>query len=274
MSVKIKDRPPEKTRERRKAPLWWRITRGTVRGTATVARIAYLETRYTYGVTKTKARARYKAWKTERKFTVNDAPEFDEVPRKRRRLGRTQYLCMTCGRKYKSVRGLNKHFESVHASEPLPRDHAGPVRVIGRDGTAKVWVSPPRTRSTTTTSSTRSANPMNSTIAQTLRAAWARMAEARPTKLSEIRDDMVGLEQVLGGSAGEAILAYRAHLVRNLHFDPVTVQGLVKANQHLEDAGKAFSAVIAIIEEAYAADIVAAKRSKGGAAPSTSTLAS
>lgn len=272
MSVKIKDTPGG-TRERRKAPLWWRIARGTIRGTATVARIAYLETRFTYGITKTRAKAHYKAWKAERNFTVNDAPEVDEVPRRRRRWGRTQYLCMTCSRKYKSVRGLNKHFESVHAREPLPRDHVAPMKVINRDGTTRVRVSPPRTRPATITTSTRSANPMDSTIARTLKAAWARMAEARPTKLSEIRDDMIGLEQVLGGAAGEAILAYRAHLIR-LDFDPLALRNLPKAISLLEEASKEFSATIALIEEAYAADIIAARKRKGGAAPSASTLAS
>lgn len=263
-----------KNEERPKAPLWWRIARGTVRGTATVARIVYIESRYTYGVAKTRTRARYKAWKAERNFTVDDMPEIDEVPRKRRRLGRTQYVCMACSRKYRSAHGLNKHYGNVHANEQPQQ--ASQTKIKGFSAiTNKVRVTGRRDRSTRpaiTPSSTRSANPMNSVIAQALKAAWARLAEHRPYLLSEIRDDMVGLEQVLGGSAGEAIDAYRAHLVRNVGFNPDTVRKLNKVKALLEEAGKEASGVIAAIEDFYAADIAAARKRKGGTQPSDRTL--
>jgi hypothetical protein len=266
--------------EQRKAslPLWFRVLRGTVRGTGKVAQVVYVEARYTYGVTKTRTRAHYRAWKAERNFTADDLPEVDEVPNRRRRLGRAQYHCFACRRKYKSAYGLNKHFESIHSLEPKPGAAPAPQSVTGTDGTGKVWVRPRRpdgqqpTR--TTTSSTRSANPMESRIAQAMKTAWAAMAGSRPNRLSEIRDDMVGLEQTLGGFAREAVLEYRAHLIRNKGFNPITVQRLIAACDQLEEAGKSFSAVIAAIDEYYADDIAAAKKRKGDMRPSDETLAS
>lgn len=266
--------PEEKQHD--KPPLWWRIARGTAVGTVKVARVAYIEGRYVYGVTKTRTQLRYRRWKAERNFTADDMPEIDEVPSKRRRLMRAQYLCMACTRKFSSPYGLNKHFQNVHASEKKRRPPE-PQKILGRDGTEKVLVRIPQARSArtsgTTTTAVRSTSSM-STIAQALKTAWARMAEARPYKLSEIRADMVGLEQVFGGFAAEAIRQYRAHLIRNVGFDPITVQRLVKATGQLEEAGKSFSAVIAAIDEYYAADIKAAKQRQGGMQPSDSTLTS
>lgn len=266
-------------KDQAESPWWWRFARGTVRGTATAAKVAYLEGRFVYGVTKTKTKMRYRRWKAERNFTADDMPEFDEVPRKRRRLLRTQYLCFACSRKFSSARGLNKHFQNVHAAEPVRsrRQAPEPVRILGRDGTEKVRIRLLRPRSAQTqtpTTNARSTSPMNSTIAQALKAAWARMSEARPTKLSEIRADMVGLEQVLGGQAAESINAYRAHLIRNVGFNPITVQRLMKAAEQLEEAGKSFSAVIAAIDGYYAADIAAARKRKGEVRPSDNTLTS
>lgn len=260
--------------ERRKAPLWWRALRGTVRGTGIVAKAIYIETRFTYGVTKTRTRAHYQAWKAERNFTADDMPEIDEIPRKRRRLGRAQYICFSCNRKYRSAYGLNKHFTSVHGSEPIRVKQREPDRIRGFRATGgKIRVQPAYTAPPITkTTAARSANPMNSDIAQAMKNAWARMAEARPQLLSQIRDDMVGMEQALGGHAAQAITEYRGHLVRNLSFDPVTVQKLLKAMKLLEEASKEFSGVIAMIEDVYAADIVAARKRKGKQAPSDSTL--
>jgi hypothetical protein len=264
-----------------KPPLWWRVARGTVRGTLKVAKITYVEGRFVYGVTKTKTQARYRRWKVERNFSRDETPEVDEVPRKRRRLFRAQYLCFACNRKFSTPYGLNKHFQNVHAAESKrPRNRAPEqVKFLDRNGRERTLVRLVRPATTTTaprrtsTTSTRSANPMNSSIAMALRAAWATMRESRPMKLSEIRDDMVGLEQILGAHAAEAISAYRAHLVRNVGFNPITVQRLVKAIDQLEEAGKSFSAVIAAIDEYYADDIAAAKKRKGGERPSDQTLA-
>lgn len=257
---------------KRKAPLWWRFVRGTVRGTATMVRIVYIEGRYTYGVTKTRTRARYKAWQAERNFSVDDQPELDEVPSGRRMLLRTKYLCFTCGRKYRSAKGLNTHFLNAHSGP----DVRPTGRVRGFHATGKVRVANPGAPiiPVFVPRATRSGNPMNSTIAQRLKAAWAHMAEARRYKLSEIRDDMLGLEQVLGGHAVEAINEYRAHLVRNVGFNPITVQRLVKATEALEEAGKSCSAVIAAIDDYYADDIAAARKRKGGERPSDETLSS
>lgn len=261
--------------QQHKLPLWWRIMRGTVRGTGRLAHIVYVEGRYTYGVTRTRTQARYRAWKAERTFSADDQPETDEVPIKRRRRFRAQYLCFACGRKYISAYGLNKHYQQVHANELSPAQRLEPGKIRGFHATGKVRVRPPRTPSTNKTATrTRSANPMDSSIARALKAAWGHMSEARPRKLSEIRNDMVGLEQVLGGHAGEAIDNYRAHLIRNVGFDPVTVQQLMRAKATLEEAGKAFSAVIATIDDVYAADIAAARKRKGGMRPSDETLTS
>lgn len=257
-----------------KAPLWWRVARGTARGTGIVARIIYIESRYTYGIAKTRTRARYKAWQAERNFTADDQPEFDEVPRKRRRAGRTQYLCLSCGRKYKSAAGLNAHYRNVHSAERAGSGQP-PNKIRGTHATGKVRVQPSQAaspRAGKTTPNMRSANPMNSSIAQALKAAWARMAEARPTLLSEIRDDMVGLEQALGGHASEAIDQYRMHLIRD-GFNPAAVRNLARAKEKLEEAGREFSGVIAKIEEEYAAEIAAARRRKGTTRPSDNTLA-
>lgn len=261
--------------ERKRAPLWWRVARGTIRGTATVARITYIEGRYTYGVTKTRTQARYQAWKARRTFAVDDQPELDEIPHGRRRLLRPQYVCLVCSRKYGTTRGLNTHFTTVHGHETPRVQNQSPARVRGFTSTSRnrrhpSYPAPPPTPA----KNTRSANPMNSTIAQALRAAWGRMAEARPYKLSEIRDDMVGLEQVLGGSACEAVEAYRNHLVRNVKFNPVTVRHLNQVKDLLEEAGKVASAVIATIESDYAAEIAAARKRAGGVQPSDKTLSS
>lgn len=251
--------------------------RGTWRGTLTVARVVNEEARITYGRTKSRVKKTYRAWKRERNFTADDMPEEDEIPAKRRRLGRTQFLCLVCGRKYRSAYGLNQHFRRVHDGKERPPPSARP-RILGGGNLQKVRVRPTANRSTQAApkkkSSQRSANPVNSTIAQALKAAWSRMAEARPYKLSEIRDDMVGLEQALGGFAAEGIAQYRAHLIRNVGFNPITVQRLVKATEQLEEAGQSFSAVIAAIDEYYADDIAAAKKRKGGERPSDSTLTS
>lgn len=270
MTVKTKNMAAP---QRSKAPLWWRVIRGTVRGTGKVAHIVYVETRFAYGVTKTRTRARYRAWKAERTFTADDQPEIDEVPIKRRRRFRTQYLCFACNRKYRSAYGLNKHHQQVHANEPKLAQQPEPMKIRGHHATGKVRVRPPAASGTNkTTTKTRSANPMDSVIARALKTAWGHMSEARPRKLSEIRNDMVGLEQALTAYAGEAINEYRAHLVRNVGFDPVTVQRLTTAIAQLEEAGKSFSAVIATIDEVYAADIAAARKRKGGMRPSDETL--
>lgn len=259
------------------ARLWWRIVRGTWRGTRVLFRNIWIDTRFTYGKTKTRLQAEFKAWKAERQFKPDeiDFIGVDEVPRRRRRLFRAQYVCFACNRKFKSSYGLNKHFTGSHGAEPLPknRDHAV---VVGRGGTSKVWFRPSRSSSNTTARTTtiaRSANPMNSAAAQALKAAWGRLRESKPTKLSEIRDDMIGLEQAMGAYATEAIEEYRAHLIRNLNVDPYTVRNLQEAARQLEEAGRAFSAVIAVIEEFYAADIVAARQRLNGARPADSTLA-
>lgn len=259
------------------APLWWRIARGTVRGTATVCRIAYIEGRYTYGVARTRMRKHVREWKAERSFSADDRPEIDEVPMRRRRLFRAQYHCFACKRKYASAYGLNKHFSTVHGSEPVRfADRDKEIKIIGRDGTSKVRVRPapsrpPRGRTTTT--NTRSTT-VDSVIAQAIRTAWAHMQEARPKKLSEIRADMVGLEQALAGHGVEAVAQYRAWLIGGVHFDPVTVQGLKAASEALEEAGRAFSKVIATIDEVYAKEIAAALKAKGGQQPSANTLGS
>lgn len=261
------------------ARLWWRIIRGTWRGTRVLCRNAYIDGRVFYGQTKTKIKAHYKAWKQERDFKPSEIEfvEVDEVPRRRRRLFRAQYMCSACSRKFSSAYGLNKHFSGSHAFEPLPKERGKTTKVTGRDGTEKVRVRVKTARAATTGKNTTtyagSATPMNSAAAQALKAAWGRLKESKPTKLSEIRDDMIGVEQALGGYAGEAIEEYRAHLIR-LGFDPVTVQNLLKAVAQLEEVGKRFSAVIAIIEEAYAKDIAAAKARKGNTRPSDDTLTS
>jgi len=263
------------------ARLWWRIVRGTWRGTCVLARNAYIDGRVFYGQAKTRAQVSYRRWQREREFSPEEinSVEVDEVPRRRRRLFRAQYLCFACSRKYSSAYGLNKHFGAVHGTETLPKDRpaSGTTIIRGRGATRRVRVRPRRAATTTaapTTTSTRSANPMNSEAAQALKAAWGKLKEARPKKLSEIRDDMIGVEQAMGAYATEAIEEYRNHLVRNLGFDPVTVQNLSRAAQLGEEMGKHFSAVIAVIEEVYAADIAAAKRRAGGARPSDSTLTS
>jgi hypothetical protein len=273
--VTVSIRKPDS--EKRRAPLWWRVVRGTVRGTATVIRIVYIESRYTYGVTKTRTRAHYKRWQAERNFTAYDIPEFDEVPRKRRRLMRAQYLCFACNRKYRSATGLNKHFKDVHGSEPYRRP-AAPSKILGGKVAGKTRARPstsqppqPRPHKPATT---RNGNPMSSKIALALKVAWGHMREARPYRLSEIRDDMVGIEQALAAIANESINEYRAHLVRNVGFNPITVQRLAKGAEAIAEAGKHFTAVIAAIDEYYAEDIAAAKKRKGGERPSDETLIS
>jgi len=272
MSVVVKSTK----REQGNARLWWRIVRGTWRGTRVLVRNVSLDLRFAYGKQKTRLQAEFEKWKAEREFSPEEIEsyEVDEVPRRRRRKFRAQYVCLSCTRKFASAYGLNKHFTAVHGAEVAPKQRDAAI-ILGRGNTPKIRarLTRPSSPSTTTRTTRRSANPVNSAAAQALKAAWGRLRESKPTTLSEIRDDMIGVEQAMGGYAAEAIEEYRAYLIRSLNVDPYTVRKLQEASKQLEEAGRTFSAVIATIEEFYASDIVAARQRLNGNRPADSTLA-
>jgi hypothetical protein len=256
--------------------LIWRMVRGTVWGTVDLAKLIWIEGRFRAGVLVTRSRMAVKRYRASRRFADGVEPDPDEIPG--RRWSPTRYSCLDCGRAWKTPEAAGAHFERVHAGK-LVRDVADRAgdRLFVRPRGRKVKVTgirrpPNRTPDTRSVWTQIGVKAMESGIALRMKQAWQEFRDAKPRFLSEIRNDLLGLEQVLGIDAEGAIMAYRMHLIR-MGFDVAILQNLVRATEGLAEAAARFSSAVGVIDEALAADIAAAKAQKNGAKPSVDVLA-
>lgn len=254
---------------------FWRLVRGTLWGTVDLVKASYVEARFHGGRIITKTRMAFKRYRAERRFGADDTPDPDEIPAKK--WAPVRYTCGTCGRTWKSANGFNAHFATVHLAEVPDASGEKPgTPVFGRrpHGKRKTRGRRPPTATVDKRSAWKRIGErgMSDGIAQKLKNAWAEISGAKPRRLSQIREDLLGLEQVHGRVSGEAIDAYRHHLIR-IGFDPAILQNLVRAKAALELAAGHFSGTIAVIEEAMAGDIAAAKARAAGTKPADSVLA-
>lgn len=252
----------------------WRLVRGTVWGTVDLVKMIPNEIRYHGGIWYTRAEMAAKRYRANRRFGADESPDPDEIPG--RKWSTVRYTCVQCRRSWKTAAAINAHFKAVHQweREPDPENRAG-TPVFGRrpHGKRKAKGARPRTAAVDKrTAWTRiGQRAMENGLAAKLKAAWSDIAKSRPRKLSQIKEDLLALEQVYGSVANESINAYRRHLIR-LGFDPADVQNLTRAAAAAEDMARYFSSTIAVIEENLAEDIAAAKARASGTKPDDSVL--
>lgn len=259
--------------------LFWRILRGTIWGTVDVVKAAYIECRFYGGTWYHKGRLAVRRYRNTWRFPDGADPDPDEIPT--RHWSRIRFTCAACGRSWKTPDGLNDHFTKVHGWERPkdPETKAGtPVRNRRPHGKRKVKGAPPRRRPATAAVDKRTiwnqigVKAMESGFLQAMKNAWVAFGTTSSRKLSQIREDLLGIEQTLGAIAGENVDNYRRRLI-HMGFDPAYVQNLTRAKGALEDAARYFSATIAVIEEEMAEDIKAAKARQAGVKPADSILA-
>lgn len=259
--------------------LFWRIVRGTVWGTADLGKIIYIECRFRGGVWFNRGKLALKRYRSSWRFPGGFEPDPDEIPT--RHWSRVRFTCAACGRSWKTADGLNAHFTRVHGWERPkdPDNRAGsPVRNRKPTGKRRVKGAPKRRPPTATVDKRRNfwneigARAMDNGFLAAMKNAWIAFGTSKARSLSAIREDLLGLEQVMGGIATENIDNYRRKLI-HMGFDPAYVQNLTRAKAAVEEAARHFSATIAVIEDELAEDIKAAKARQAGARPADSVLA-
>lgn len=267
---------------------YWRLLRGTMAGTFEVAKTIAVEARFTYGVLSTKAKTAVAHYRAERQWSMDDQPDEYEMPWKSttpvwKRATGASYQCLSCRRKWTSAKALIDHQERVHGHESpaWEEEHARAARKVRRGATTKQKVRGRRARATeaavntaATTNGVRKMITVETSAIIQLKVGWGTFGDARPTKLSQIRADMLGMEQVFGATAAESIGNYRRRLIA-IGFDPALLMHLQGAERAAEEMARRFSATIATIEEELAKDIAAAKaRGKDvGSKPDDAVLA-
>lgn len=259
--------------------LVWRALRGTIWGTVDLVKAAVNEAMYRKGVLVTKARMAWQRYKAARSFPEDFEPDPDEIPGAK--WAPVRFTCLDCKRSWSTAKAFNDHFERMHRATRQQQDpdiRAGARMFTGRPhGKAKVRggaqkrppTAAPDKRSVWTKIGVKA---MDSGAAQVLARAWREWGDSRPRGLSTIREHLLGMEQVHGTVAPDAIKAFKMHLVR-LGFDPALLQNLARAEDEMAAAAARFSATVAVIEEALAVEIAAAKAAKSGSKPSQDVLA-
>jgi hypothetical protein len=271
------------------AKFYWRLLRGTAVGTFEVAKAVAIEARFTYGVMSTKAKTAVAHYRAERKWSMDDQPDKAEVPWKRRtpvwkRATGATFLCLSCRRKWTSAAALNDHQDRVHGQESPAWEeaHARASRAVRRGATTKRRMRGARPAAVPAAASAAAVQEAKTRIGAkavsdnaalaTMRQGWAQFGDSRPQTLSQIRADMLGMEQVLGAFAAEAIVNYRRRLLA-MGFDPALLMNLGRAENGVHELARNFSGTIAVIDEALKDDIAAAKKAQGKAKPSVDVLA-
>ncbi|NUT90883.1 MAG: hypothetical protein HOY78_02520 [Saccharothrix sp.] len=256
---------------------FWRLARGSIWMVVESVEAAYINVRFYYGVWSNRARMRVRRYRAERRFAEGDRPDPDEIPGKK--WSPVRFTCADCRRSWRTPQGINEHYRRVHG--PSPRvgdpDNAAGTPVFGRRPHGKARTRgrrrPPTAAVDRRTAWTRiGVKAMEDGLAAKLKSVWQEIGQVKPRKLSQIRSDLLALEQVHGVVASEAVDAYRMHLIR-LGFDPALLQNLTRARAALEEAAKFFTATVAVIEAELAEDIALAKAQVNGSRPSAETLA-
>lgn len=271
------------------AKFYWRLLRGTMAGTVEVAKAVAIEARFTYGVLSTRAKTAVAHYRAERKWSMDDQPDANEVPWKRKtpvwqRATGASFLCLSCRRKWTSAKALMDHQERVHGQEsPAWEDaHARASREVRRGATTKRKVRGARPAAVPAVAQAAAVQEAKTRIGvkavddnaalAALRHGWDLLGDSRPQTLSQIRADMLGMEQVMGAFAAAAIVHYRRRLIA-MGFDPAMLMNLSRAESGAHTLARNFSGTIAVIDEALKADIEAAKKAKGQAKPAPEVLA-
>jgi hypothetical protein len=256
-----------------------RVLAGTAKGTI---KIVFLRGPVAIG----RGVHRLAGWTKEQRqrehFEDGYRPEFDEVPENTRRPG--AHLCGGCGKRFKTTEGLGRHFLQAHADEaPEPKKHErhlAPVLDMHATGRhrGKVAVRPGSTatrgRHRPAKSRTHVENLIKANRAkldkigaravsdideiQALKAAFDAFSMIQTGGLSRMTETAVGMEQVFGGAAADAVNNYRLKLIA-LGIDPEQLTGLIRVNSLLDELGAAWTSWIVALKDDLKNEIERAK---------------
>lgn len=224
------------------------------------------------------AKGKVQAKREERRRRRED-PEWQYA----RRTGGAVFLCMACRTKFPSARQLNDHFVIEHLDEE-PLAKSKPVK--RNPASHKTYAKPPMGGRTKTGKRTPGRAQIlestygaparaigvrgmeTSTAARMVRAAGRQMADSSPQSLTELREQVLGMERALA-VLGEGFEDY-ARTLRSDHGKREALASEVvnphfgKAVQGLTEAQVALSAFIFNFEDIYGPAIRAAARGGHG----------
>jgi hypothetical protein len=271
----------------RLASFGWRLTKGTMKGTATRV-IKY--TPVVYGAARSKAAETY----AKQRFPKEYEPEPGEVPDEAWRV-KTTYRC--CNRRFRSPETLNDHYQREHAEDeaekvarPQPKlvisttarsagkRHVQPVAgtPTGRHrarkpGTTRADDLVAAHRETMTKIGEKAAMAENGAPLKISQAA-KQMSEGPLGGLAAIESLALGMEKALADLAG-GYDSWRLKMIQ-AGFDPGHLMQLPRIQADLEMAAKRNSSFIATLKDELADAIAAAKQRAEGNAPSDKLLTS
>lgn len=202
--------------------------------------------------------------------------------------------CGFCGMTFRTVAGLNQHYQTAHVDEPAVKEEPKPQRQTIRrpPGTSRERIRPaagrPANRGSVVASTTNPRNPRaqaavekyrehidelgvkamsDSPVAQTLRRAAAELEDQNPRGRMEMNEQVAAIEAGLMAFA-EAVDAYALHLKRD-HPRGKDVRGAIApelVNPHfremrekLDEAAQAAARYVATFEDINSLAIRAAK---------------
>lgn len=271
----------------KKRSVVWRITKGTVTGTA---RFTAKQT----GKAWKKGATKVKHWKENRDFEGGYIPEYGEIPKGRNTRGATY----VGDKKFATPAAAMAYAEKLAAEGPAVElaDRTRTKIEISRWGTIRVA---PATRKPPTKKRRRrpEAGPsktdalinahrdkINKTgkaamaenkVASMFRKAFLELDENKPRKLSGMEELALGMEQAQA-IAADVVQNYRMFLIQK-GFDPADLMPLANVQKNYEDAALEWTKHIVVIKDNLAAEIAEAKRrrnkAEGRNVPDDETLA-
>jgi hypothetical protein len=271
--------------------LWWRIAKGTSKGT--VRGIAVGTPKAVNGVKA--AHAKFKDGRTfATAFDDEYVPDSGEIP-PRKFSWKSTFTC--CGRRYKTVEHLNRHHLAEHdgespevAARALPTLHISKTAKTLDKRTVTPVANTPTGRHRPSSSKPKATSVadlvakhrakiteigkkavMDNESARLVHNGFLSLDAERPGPLSHIEATALGFEQAFAVGS-ESIANYRRKLIQ-AGFDPAHLQHYTRAQADLESAATHMSSAIATIKDEMRSDIAAAKARLNGEKPNDKTLA-
>lgn len=276
----------EKSLGRRFFSFWWRLSKGTAKGSA---KRVVKWTPVLYRAGSAKVADTYRRQRFDKDYEREDG----EVPDRAWRL-HTTYRC--CNRRFASSEALNEHHEREHAEDeaekaarPQPKLVISTTkRTTGHRRVKPVGDLPTGRHRPGRTNATRAdvlvaahrdklteigkkAVMTESSAPNLVRQGFATIEDGPLGGLRTIENLATGMEAAL--AAGSE--AYRAYRMKMIHagFDPAHLQQLARIEELLKDAAQRNSAFIALIKDELGPEILAAKKRLAGERPSDAILA-